>query len=178
MKKILFSLAGIAFLFSCTVTTKSKTADTDYVSKYGIVAEPMLAEVEIKNERVNGTYTLKTADHNANKAYGKNMAVANAIEKSDADYLVQPTFEIISGSFDTQIKVEGYPGFYKNFRPMTLADTAVIRLGYGIPVDAQAAPTEVENENAQAKQQSNNTKKQLAIIAGGGALLLLVLLIL
>lgn len=143
MKKLLACAALSLGLVACSSVSKIKTTDVDYIRKTGVISHPILAEVEIQNTKVSGQYIMRTADYAINPEYGKNMAIAHAIQQSGADYLVHPMFEIIKKTTKTEINVTGYPGKYKNFRNVTAADSTVLQLGMAVPVQMKTGMVEV-----------------------------------
>ena len=130
-------------LVACSSVSKIKTTDVDYIRKTGVISHPILAEVEIQNAKLSGQYIMRTADYAINPEYGKNMAIAHAIQQSGADYLVHPMFEIIEKTTKTEINVTGYPGKYKNFRNVTAADSTVLQLGMAVPGQMKTGMVEV-----------------------------------
>lgn len=142
MKNLVIVVLAIGLL-ACSAASKVKTTDVDYIRKTGIVSQPILAEVEIKNTKISGQYIMRTSDFTLNREYGKNMAIADAIQKGGADYLVHPMFEIVNKGTKTEINVTGFPGTYKNFRVITDADSTVLKLGFAMPVKVKTGMVEV-----------------------------------
>lgn len=160
MKRIIITCSALIALSACSSVSKIKTTDVDYIRKTGVLAHPLLAEVEVKNEKVKGEYLMKTASYTVNPKYGKNMAIADAIEKSNADYLVHPMYEIEKGSSKTTIKVTGYPGVYKEFRKIVPADSTVLKLGQAIPVNSTSGMIEIEVIDPKDAKKANRKKKK------------------
>jgi hypothetical protein len=143
MKKLFIPILTLGLL-GCAATSKVKTTDVDYIRKTGVISHPILAEVEIKKTKIEGIYVMRTTDFSINREYGKNMAIADAIQKNNADYLVHPMFDITHKGTKSEIKVHGYPGIYTNFRNITEADTTILKMGFAIPIQVETGLGEVK----------------------------------
>ncbi|GAB3343436.1 hypothetical protein GCM10027429_34040 [Marivirga atlantica] len=171
-KQFILYLALITSLTNCTTLTTTRTVDIDPIVKYGVISEPIIAEVKIGEEKVVGEYSIKNRLFNSNKEYAENMAISDAIQKVDADYMVQPTFDIQRKQKLTTVKVEGFPGYYEKFRPMEAADTAIFKYGNQYPQANIIEPSTVQ-EDVESRRQ----RRKLGIITGSVVLATLLLLI-
>ena len=85
--------------------------------------EPLMADIDVKTEKVTGTYTEKKR---ADEERIKKNAVFNALANgTKGDILVAPQYEIVKDARfngarikSVTVTVTGYPAFYKNFRPV------------------------------------------------------------
>ena len=159
MKKSLVLFASLSIFSSCSVF--EKTTRTKEIP--GVVLQtPVLADLDVNNTKVTGIAEFK----NSKPDYVRNMAVANALEKSDADVLVSPTYSTTTTAGNISVTVTGYPAKYKNFRPMTSKDTTILT------ATLNCLPTATIDANSVAP-----TKKSFIgyIVAGSVGLVLLVL---
>jgi len=145
MKKTLIVAMFALFITSCGSMSKIKTTDVDSIDKTGILAHPIIAEVEIKNTKVAGQYIIKTEQYKLNKEYGKNMAIADAVQKAKCDYLVHPMYEIIIETRNTTINVTGFPGVYKEFRKMEARDSTILKMSQTSIIKTGSGMIEVDN---------------------------------
>lgn len=131
MKKTFFSLFAIVAVLlvatSCSYRMVERTGRTQ--EPY---SEPMMADLEVSQDKVTGTFSIskkelgglrwRTASMKTN-TYKLN-AVYNALQSVKADVLLFPQYEIVrvEGMGDgITVTVTGYPGVYKNFRPVPKA---------------------------------------------------------
>ena len=145
MKKIIPVALFALFITSCGTMSKIKTTDVDNINKTGILAHPIIAEVEIKNTKIAGQYIMKSEQYKLNKEYGKNMAIADAVKKAGCDYLVHPMYEIIIETRNTTINVTGFPSKYKEFRKMLASDSTVIKLSQKSIINNESGTIEIDN---------------------------------
>lgn len=137
------------FLQSCKSVSKFSSAKTLDIEAI-VNQKPTLADLEVKDKKVTGTASYKSTE----KGYEaiKQEAVANALKSINADILVEPNFDTEVNNSTITITVTGYPGFYKNFRPIKTEDLPVLEsiLFTGvstmhIPASNPAQPTSLGN---------------------------------
>ena len=126
MKNIyLFIAVSILFLASCTsqhaITTK--TAD---IYGAGVIQKPVLADMEVKEEKISATINARGKSINDDL---KNQAVAEAVKKSNADVLVEPRFESTIQGRKITLTVTGYPATYKNFHTIKQDEVELLKAG-------------------------------------------------
>ena len=122
-----FALSVLAsVLASCTVMNKVESAKTLEIYGPGVIQNPVVADLEVRETKVTGTAT----GFNSALVTVKNMALADAIRKSSADVLVEPSFELETKGSKITATVSGFPANYKNFRNATPADSLMVRAGY------------------------------------------------
>lgn len=126
MKNIyLFIAVSILFLASCTsqhaITTK--TAD---IYGAGVIQKPVLADMEVKEEKTSATINARGKRINDDL---KNQAVAEAVKKSNADVLVEPRFESTIKGRKITLTVTGFPATYKNFHTIKQDEVELLKAG-------------------------------------------------
>ncbi len=106
------------FVFSSCTTTLT----TAYTRTLEPVHERIMADIDVKGEKVVGTYSgYAGSDMESVKGNAVYNALANGTK---GDLLVAPQYEIVkevsSKGMTSTIKVTvvGYPAFYRNFRPV------------------------------------------------------------
>ncbi|NPA43757.1 MAG: hypothetical protein GXO27_07000 [Chlorobi bacterium] len=110
MKKLLLLTFG--FLLASCGTTRIKTARAMPVDGIGVIHKPVVAELEVRESKVTGE---ATAPARVSVESVKNQAIIDALQKADADVLVEPVYDIKITRFKIVAKVTGYPAVYKNF---------------------------------------------------------------
>lgn len=131
MKRTIFSLVAVVAVLlvatSCSYRMVDRTGRT--LEPY---SEPMMADLEVSQTKVTGTFSVmkkelgclrwRTASMKIN-TYKLN-AVYDALQSVKADVLLFPQYEVVQveGMGDgIMVTVTGYPGVYKNFRPVPKA---------------------------------------------------------
>jgi len=97
---------------SSTTTIRKATGPTAYVGEKNIIAMPLIADLEIEDRMVIGTFN----DSKVTEEYAKGMAVQTAVRNAKADVLVEPRFDITIIDQAITVEVKGHPAHYKNFR--------------------------------------------------------------
>ena len=117
------AVVSAALLQSCTSVSKFSSAKTLDVTAV-VNQKPTLADLDIKDKKVTGTASYKITQKGIDAI--KQEAVANALKSVNADILVEPKFDTEVNNSTITITVTGYPGFYKNFRPIKTEDLPVL----------------------------------------------------
>ncbi|MCQ2156479.1 MAG: hypothetical protein MJY57_04695 [Bacteroidales bacterium] len=123
MKKTLILAAIAALCCSCsTPLQKSVTRSASFIDLNGTIASTVtLADLQISDKHVSGSWVISPAEKNNTISFDKNtaqkLAVANALDITDADILVAPkwTYTYENGKL-VEVNVVGYPAKYANFR--------------------------------------------------------------
>ena len=131
MKKTIFSLIAVAAILliatSCSYRMVERTGRT--LDPY---FEPMMADLEVSQTKVTGTYSATKKEFGRIRwrlestkgdIYRRN-AVYDALQTVKADVLLFPQYEYVKvegAGAGIMITVTGYPGVYKNFRPIPKA---------------------------------------------------------
>jgi len=144
------------FASSCGVsvmkTTTSKTLD---IHGAGVVQNPVLVDLEVKETKVTGT----AEGWNSSLEALKQNAIADAIAKTEADVLVDPKYQTETSNERITVTVTGFPATYKNFRPMKEEDIKLLEAGI-----TQKA---VVHESTKVVKTGNNKKKTGVVVFVG-----------
>ena len=127
----------ILFASSCATTIHTGTARTRNINQGGIKESANMADLTVGESKVTGTSTgQKISDDTA-----KNLAIYDAVKKANADVLIEPVFDIAKTGNSITVTVDGYPGYYKNFRRPTTRDSLIMGWKVNPPVNSPAAGT-------------------------------------
>ncbi len=132
-------LFGLVTIVACT-TIKTNTSKRLDIYGAGVIQKPVIVDLVVKETKITG-YATGSALENV-----KSMAIANAISKANVDVLVEPVFEISTSGGKTTVTVVGFPGYYKNFRPMLEEDINIINIGYVNYVRTEEVPLKKKNK--------------------------------
>ena len=179
MKAILLLLTSLLLLVACaapvtkkTETYYSETVKVSDVHGIGVLQKPVIADLDVKEQKVIGkSYILLPASLETAKL----NALADALEKSKADVLIEPIYKTEKSSGAILATVTGFPGYYKNFRPITAEDLPLLNANVEKKTDDLLVEVKKIKTNTPPKSGSN-IGLVLGII-GGTALLLVILLI-
>lgn len=142
-KSIILALVAVAFLASCSV---SKT--TSLVKKLTPKTEVMMADLEVKNNKVSGEFKF---DAKKNAIVDEKELIDNAIYEAlapiNADVLVglqwKVKTEVRARKYYT-VNVTGYPAYYRNFRPCSIKDVELKEVNgliFVMPKNSNGEPT-------------------------------------
>lgn len=125
---IVLAIPGF-LLSSCSTPQFSVVKTATYtgrdMSKNTYTETPMVADVEVEEIKITGSYEGK--NYGTEKC--KEMAVANALRKADAEVLVQPVYRVeVRNYTNISVNVEGFPGKYVNFRTPNRKDSLILGL--------------------------------------------------
>ncbi|MEA3447706.1 MAG: hypothetical protein U9Q98_04535 [Bacteroidota bacterium] len=126
MRKLIILIISFVIFISCSTLTL--TPKTQNINSSGILQLPVVAELEVKNEKITGESSQMHASNNSLSII-KSNAVNNALSKSSGDVLIEPKYIIKTERGMTQVTVTGYPGIYKNFHTITEDDIPLIKSG-------------------------------------------------
>jgi len=127
---LLHSCATVTPKISTTTTyhstQRSATARTRTITEGSITeTSSLVTDLVVEERKVSGSFS----GRNVTEENAKQLAVADALKKADAEVLIEPTYEVeIRDNVDITAKVEGFPGRYKNFRHPTYSDSLMIGL--------------------------------------------------
>jgi hypothetical protein len=119
-------LGAVLLGTSCATVKKAETAKNLEIYGPGVIQNPVIADLDVQQQKVRGTATGRTS---ATETL-KNLALANAIRTANADLLVAPVYELETSRGRTSVTVSGFPATYTNFRSATPADSSLIDAGY------------------------------------------------
>lgn len=126
MKKILLLLGTCFLLSSCSSITKIITVKQLDIYGSGVIQKPVVVDLEVRETKVYGFSSMSSSTP---VEIVKKNAVADALKNVKADVLIEPKFEIEKKSSTITASVSGFPGFYKNFRPITPDDIKLLEVG-------------------------------------------------
>ena len=122
----IYKILAIA-LVTITVTScgviKQNTVKSSDVNGPTVIQKPVVVDLDVKEQKVTGTYSDKSSK---SIGYVKQMALYDALQKSNADVIVEPRYVVTKTFRKIDVTVTGYPATYKNFRPMEVQDTLFI----------------------------------------------------
>lgn len=123
MKSLSYISVLLIILTIVSCKTMSNTTVTTDVNGPTVIQKPVVADLDVQETRVTGT---AKAGRSTPEAEVKQLAVADALKKLNADVLIEPRYEVSTTLKETTVIVTGYPATYKNFRPMEAKDTIFI----------------------------------------------------
>lgn len=174
----IFCLLSTLLLSSCQISHKSASIGVEDIKKSGFVmAKPLVSEIDVENVKVEGRAVISNKLYQASSGgvngAAMNLAVIDAVKKAGCDIIVQPVYELENSGTYTTATVRGFAGRYKNFREITVADTAAFHTRYRL--DHTSAVRQREN-NIEVQSGGVVPKKKSGGKAIGGLVALLVLL--
>jgi len=115
---LVFIVVASAVIAGCSNVVKDNTIKAIQLTP-SVQGVPMVAELEVANQKVMGQAKGKTPSKNELEK----EAVAEALKQTDGDVLVGANFfyEYVD-KVDLTVTVIGYPARYKNFRPKEVPD--------------------------------------------------------
>ena len=122
--KIFLIAISSVLLSSCAAIVKSADVKTANIWGPKITQIPTLADLDVKEQKVKVYHVGKKGVLMTNL---KALAVTDALNKSNADVLVEPRYTLVSTGSEISIKVSGYPATYRNFRAMEQKDTTIVK---------------------------------------------------
>ena len=133
MKKLVGFAILVSFLLlaGCTTTTPNesvsyRTVRQSDIHGSGVIHLPVVADLDVGQNKVEGIASGTLQDSVANL---RNQALAHALETSGADILVHPTFFVKETGTVREVRVEGYPASYGNFRQIQSTDLPLLNIG-------------------------------------------------
>lgn len=129
MKNILFFLISL-LLISCSASMRTNTSKGTDIQNFGVIQKLVIADLDVKETKITGSATsiLTTSITKQSLQDVKNMALADALKKANADILIEPIFDIAMAGNKIAVSVTGYPATYKNFRPITEDDLRLLQI--------------------------------------------------
>ncbi len=124
MKKLFILMAAAVALSAC-----SKQVFKTHTARVAGVPAKMesmtnISDLEVSEVKVTGS----SSDKILSKKQKEENAIANALQKTGADILVEPQFTYTYNKKGklTSVEVSGYPARYKQFRSVTREDAEII----------------------------------------------------
>lgn len=126
MRQLIYSLLVTCILSSCA-TRKSQTIKTMDIYGTGVIQKPVIVDLDVNETRIQGTATGKSE---GGKEEGiKREAVNDALEKAQADVLVEPKFKTETRAGRTTVTVSGFGATYKNFHSLKQDEVELMKAG-------------------------------------------------
>jgi hypothetical protein len=123
--KLKISVALLSLtLFSCQ-TVKTGTAKSIDISGVGVIHKPVIADLDVKEEKITKTIMLKNLESLEN---AKNEIIRELLNENNADLLVEPKFESKTKNGKTELTVTGWLAYYKNFRTIEEKDIKLLEV--------------------------------------------------
>ena len=131
MRNIILLALGLSILIlsGCATATPQTTttghARTRQITDAPIVHIPVVADLTISQTKVTGV-----AEGNIYAMGGveaiRTLAIINALRPTNADILIQPTYELTQRGNHVRIEVTGFPASYNNFRNINSNDVNLL----------------------------------------------------
>lgn len=127
MEKLVKTMLAMALLplimASCRVYTYEERGARNIEPQHQVVTVPIVADVELlSTKKITYTETFTKADLENVESY-KYMALAHAIKKYEADFLIGAIFEVNTKKDKSlEVTITGVPAKYTEFRKATPED--------------------------------------------------------
>ncbi|HQX99405.1 MAG TPA: hypothetical protein PLV08_06490 [Flavobacteriales bacterium] len=118
-------LVGLLTLGSCAPVKQIETAKTLNIYGPGVIHHPVIADLDVSNNKVNGS----ASGLSTNLSSVKSEAISYAVFCAKKKMLVEPVFVIQPVGSRVNVTVTGFPASYKNFRAATQADLPLLEAG-------------------------------------------------
>ena len=165
MNKILLLGVAVMILASCSLQKQTtNTAKTLPIYGPGVIQQPTLANLKVNPQKISSSYTAAAGQ---GMDYHKSQAIAKAMMENKADVIIEPAYEITSGSSRVSIITTGYAANYENFRKLTGADTSLL-VDVGI-IDYNNGPGDTPMPIEKKKGKGGGLLLLLTLLALGGA---------
>jgi hypothetical protein len=138
MKPLIYLSLAALILTSCA-TRKSQTIKTMDIYGTGVIQKPVIVDLDVNEVRIQGTATGKSDGGREERI--KRDAVNDALEKAQADVLVEPKFKTETRAGKTTVIVSGFGATYKNFHSIKEDEVKLIKEGVIQKADVYKAET-------------------------------------
>lgn len=125
MKTQIFTLALLTLVATSCKTIKSGTAKTIDISGVGVIHKPVIADLEVSQEKTSKTMTLKSME---SLESAKNEIIRDLLNENSADLFVEPKFKSVTKNGKTELTVTGWLAYYKNFRMINESDLKLLEI--------------------------------------------------
>lgn len=122
-KLFLLSLSATAVI-SCT-SVKSGTAKSIDIVGSGVIHKPVIADLDVSQQKISKTIKLKSME---SLEGAKNEIIRELLKENNADLLVEPKFESKTENGKTELTVNGWLAYYKNFRTLEEKDIKLLEV--------------------------------------------------
>ena len=93
----------------------------------GVLQKPVIADLNVVETRIQGSVTGRKSKGIDNL---KQMAVLDALQKSKADVLVEPSFDITRVGRKVTVTATGFPATYANFHSIKSDEVELLKNGF------------------------------------------------
>lgn len=163
---LIILITAIAISSCSTAKLSTTEVTTTEIDKLGVQQQPLLTDLDVKETKVSGVANGSSTAI----AKLKQEAVAQALEKSNADILIEPTYSIETKSTKSTVTVTGFAANYKNFRKKTEADTIIYDLdNVNTPIVSNSNEELSNAKSTEEKAKKKNTGLIILVIWLGGA---------
>lgn len=147
MKQLSF-LCIILLLCSCSRVVKTGTTRTTDINGAGILHKPVVADMEVRETKVSGSALGRKKDGMESV---RQAALKDALQKSNADVLVEPSYETECKGKKINATVSGWPANYKNFRTIKTEDIDLLKAGKKYSAKTSTQKEEVNKKKGPAR---------------------------
>ena len=133
---------------------------------------PVVADLEVKKEQIRGESNSIVAGTTSETSL-RESALANALERAQADVLIEPVYTKTTQNSKITVTVKGWPANYKNFRNMEESDIELIKMG-----EVKNTTTSMNKKNPNQNLNEKKPAKALGIVGLVGGIIVLIATIL
>lgn len=167
MKKVIvYFLLLSTVATACSTPQKTTTTKTMDIYGAGVIQYPVIAELDVSQNSITG---FARTTEGESIAVVKENAIADALQGTNADILVEPVFETVIDGRNKSATVKGFPATYINFRSATDEDIHLLEAGILQRAETTESP-QIDEENG-----NSNLKKALGILGLIGGVGLIVI---
>lgn len=139
---------GLIFIMAIAVTScqtvKSGTAKSRDIVGIGIIHKPVIADLDVNQQKVTKTINLKGLE---SLESAKSEAIREILKENNADLFIEPKFETITKNGKTELTINGWLAFYKNFRTIEEKDIRLIEVNpFGSYNSEKSQPVIISNK--------------------------------
>jgi hypothetical protein len=128
IKNSFYSIIALILIFftGCSPRITTNTTKTLDIYGAGVIQYPVIAELNVSENQITGR---ASANDGESLEVVKKNALIDALNKSNADILVEPVYKTIRQGRRATAEVSGFPATYVNFRSATEQDIRLIEAG-------------------------------------------------
>jgi hypothetical protein len=127
-KILLINLFGIIAVSYSTV--KSGTAKSKDIVGIDISHKPVVADLDMNQQKTSKTIILQGIEC---LEAAKNEAIRALLKENSADLIIEPKFETITKNRKTELTINCWLAYYKNFRTIEEKDIKLLEIHPGKP---------------------------------------------
>lgn len=125
MKRFALLLFAVVSLTACS-RYQTSTVRTMDIYGPGVLQKAVVADLNVLETRVEGTATGRKSKGIENL---KQLAMLDALKKSKADVLVEPSFDITTVGRKVTVNTKGFPATYTNFHTIKTEEMELLKNG-------------------------------------------------